>query len=118
MGKHTVVISPTGELRAIYSPITATIAQAMGGPVTTRRASHVEPTAELSDGAKKELVLRYHARWDILCEKYRTKWWASMLPVGGGVLGPYTTRDEALDDERVWLEEHNIPVASEKPVLV
>ena len=55
------------------------------GPMTTRRASHVEPTA---DGG----------------------WSADMEPVSHGtILGPYRTRREALEAEIEWLVEHAVP---------
>jgi hypothetical protein len=50
------------------------------GTATVQRASHVEPTV---DGL----------------------WEADMSPVNGPLLGPYTTRQEALDKEILWLEE-------------
>lgn len=49
------------------------------GAVHMRRASHVEPT---EDG----------------------RWTADMSPVGGGVLGPFDRRSEALAAEVAWLE--------------
>lgn len=108
--RQQVIISPTGEVRAIYSPLTSQIAKALGGPVTTRRASHVEPTADLSEAARRS-IFEIWGCWpsEVL---WPSAWWADMTPVGGPVLGPYETREEALDDEKVWLEEHNIPVAA------
>lgn len=49
------------------------------GKSEIKRASHVEPT---KDG----------------------KWEADMSPVGGPVLGPFETREEALKEEVKWLE--------------
>lgn len=51
------------------------------GKLQIKRASHVEPT---EDG----------------------QWTADMSPVHGPVLGPFTTRSEALDKEVEWLEEN------------
>jgi len=48
------------------------------GALQITRASHVEPDAE---GC----------------------WWADMGPVGGPVLGPYSSRSAALAAERGWL---------------
>ena len=48
------------------------------GTLKITRASHVEPDAE---GC----------------------WWADMGPVDGPVLGPFTSRSEALAAEREWL---------------
>jgi hypothetical protein len=52
------------------------------GSATVTRVSHVEPSHQ--DG--------------------RHGWTADMTPVDGPVLGPFTTRAEALDAERVWLQ--------------
>ena len=51
------------------------------GPLTIRRASHVE-----ADDAGN--------------------WWADLAPVGGPTLGPFAWRSQALDAERQWLEAH------------
>jgi hypothetical protein len=48
------------------------------GTATIERASHVEPTAD-------------------------NRWSADMSPVGGPVLGPFDTREEALKSEVEWL---------------
>ncbi len=49
------------------------------GELQITRASHVEPDAE-------------------------GYWWADMGPSGGPVLGPFTSRSEALGAERGWLD--------------
>ena len=53
------------------------------GTLKITRASHVEPDAE---GC----------------------WWADMGPVGGPMLGPFTSRSEALAAERGWLNAEAI----------
>jgi len=58
------------------------------GKLTIKRASHVEPDSE---GC----------------------WWADMGPSGGPVLGPFTSRSEALQAERGWLLE--LRAASQHP---
>lgn len=50
------------------------------GNAKIKRASHVEPD---KDG----------------------KWWADMAPSGGGKLGPFDKRSEAIAAEIKWLEE-------------
>jgi hypothetical protein len=50
------------------------------GPLSIRRASHVEP-----DPAGR--------------------WWADLGPSGGPRLGPYRRRSEALRAEEAWLDE-------------
>ena len=56
------------------------------GAGTIRRASHVEPTP-------------------------RGLWGADLSPVDGPMLGPFRTRQEALDAERVWLNENYLGVS-------
>ena len=56
-----------------------------GCSMKIKRASHVEPITT-PDGS--------------------VKWQADMGPVGGPVLAPFNTRQEALDAERVWLKEN------------
>ena len=52
------------------------------GTATVQRVSHVEPS----------------------CVDGRHGWTADMTPIDGPVLGPFTTRAEALDAEHVWLQ--------------
>ena len=77
MVTHDLVITPGGELRFIYNDDLQPML-GLGSPNVTR-ASFVEPTA---DG----------------------QWTADMSPVGGGVLGPYRLRSEALADEVAYLK--------------
>jgi hypothetical protein len=60
------------------------------GKLQITRASHVEPDAE-------------------------SYWWADMGPSGGPVLGPYSSRSEALAAERGWLAASHVddPSASD-----
>jgi hypothetical protein len=55
------------------------------GNVDVRRASHVDPE-RLENG-------------DL-------KWFADLSPVNGPKLGPFETRNEAIDAEVVWLTEN------------
>ncbi len=65
-------------VRAVYSDELAAVLPALG-TVTIARASHVEPiTAGVG-------------------------WVADMAPSGGERLGPFPTRQAALDAERAWL---------------
>jgi hypothetical protein len=70
-----LVVDAGGSVRCIYD-------EALDlreiGKLQITRASHVEPDAEGS-------------------------WWADMGPVDGPVLGPFTSRSEALGAERGWL---------------
>jgi hypothetical protein len=71
-------IAPTGHVRCLYGE-----AFDLGslGPLTIRRASHVEPT-------------------DI------GRWTADLSPIGGPTLGQFTQRSQALAAEARWIEGH------------
>jgi hypothetical protein len=71
-------IDPRGQVTCVYDEV---IDLASLGPVSIRRASHVEPDS--------------HGQW-----------WADLAPVGGPRLGPFRLRSEALQAERAWLEIH------------
>lgn len=72
-----ISVAPDGTITTIYDDALAELFDQ--GVVTIRRASHVEP--DPTGG-----------------------WIADMAPSGGGVLGPFHLRQEALDAEREWLE--------------
>ena len=72
-----IVVEPDGEIRYIYDDALREIMR-LGDAVITR-ASHVEPTEQ-------------------------GEWTADMRPSDGPVLGPFVTREEALQAERRWLE--------------
>jgi hypothetical protein len=79
-----IVISKTGAIRFIYNDqLKPLLSQ---GVASIKRASHVEPEGD--------------------------KWFADMGPVSGPKLGPFSLRSQALEAERQWLEEHNIPTPS------
>ena len=70
-----LVVDAGGSVRCIYDE---GIDLREIGTLKITRASHVEPDAE-------------------------GYWWADMGPVYGPVLGPFTSRSEALGAERGWL---------------
>ena len=70
-------VNPDGRCQAIYDE---TLDLRQLGQTTISRASHVEPT---TDG----------------------NWTADLSPVNGPLLGPFTTRSQALDAELAWLRE-------------
>jgi hypothetical protein len=93
----------------MYSPFTAKLSRRLG-EVETRRASHVEPVEELSGAARQNIRMRLHLDPSVdLRGHYPMSWWADMTPSGGDVLGPYANREEALEDEKIWLLERHIP---------
>jgi hypothetical protein len=71
-----VTVTPDGSVEFIYSDSLLPLTNL--GSCRITRASHVEP----SDGG----------------------WTADLSPVSGPVLGPYRTRQEALDAEVAWLQ--------------
>lgn len=79
---HNLHISGEGEITSIYSDDLVNLINQ--GEASVTRASHVEPGRD-SEG--------------LPC------WWADMGPSGGGILGPFYTRTEALQKEVEWLNE-------------
>jgi hypothetical protein len=75
-----LIITPTGQVRCLYNE---SIDLTALGRTVIRRASHVEP-----DNAGQ--------------------WHADLSPVDGPTLGPFRSRTEALDAERVWLETYEL----------
>ena len=76
-----LIIDRSGTVRCIYEE---TIHLGALGHVHIRRCSHVEPDAG-------------------------GRWFAHMSPVGGPLLGPFSTRSRALAAERRWLDDHWLP---------
>jgi hypothetical protein len=73
-----LVVDPAGVVRGVYAEA---IDLTVLGPVTIRRASHVEPD-----------VAGF--------------WWADLGPVGGPTLGPFARRTAALAAELAWLDRN------------
>ena len=73
--ERELVVDAGGDVRCIYDE---GVDLREIGTLKITRASHVEPDAE-------------------------SYWWADMGPSGGPVLGPYSSRSEALAAERGWL---------------
>lgn len=125
MATREIIVSRTGVARAVYDPRVHQLLSAVGTP-EIRRASHVEPTAELSDNAVGLLLRQrqppldnYPAELSMtpylaggLRARLPAAWWADCSPSGGPVLGPFTDRDTALHEEAKWLSENRIPVRS------
>ncbi len=78
-----IIVKPDGSSRCLYGECFNLRSL---GKLAIARGSHVEPTP---DGL----------------------WTADMAPVGGPLLGPFASRSDALDAERVWLEDHWLPQA-------
>jgi hypothetical protein len=73
-----LIMEPDGQVRCVYGEA---IDLGQLGILAIRRASHVEPDAS-------------------------GRWSADLTPIGGPVLGPFSSRSEALAAERGWLEEN------------
>ena len=73
-----LIIRLDGQVRTLYDE--AIDLNALG-PSIIMRASHVEPDDQ-------------------------GRWWADLEPVHGPRLGPFAFRSEALQAERLWLEDH------------
>jgi len=86
MQKRQVIIK-NGEITFIYADEMKPFLEL--GEATVKRVSHVEPTTV--DG--------------------EVKWAADMSPVNGPVLGPYGSRQKALDEEVQWLNNNRLGVA-------
>ena len=84
-----LLIKPTGGIRCVYGE---DVNLHQLDRLSIQRGSHVEPTA---DG----------------------QWTADLSPVNGPVLGPFTSRADALAAEQIWLLEHwLVPVAQASSV--
>jgi len=75
-----LIVQPDGTVECLYDE---TLDLTGLGRFKIVRASHVEPTPN-------------------------GQWTADLSPVDGPVLGPFRTRGEALQAERIWLEEHRL----------
>lgn len=120
-----MIFGKNGEVRHIYNENLEEISQAISDKRETTRASHVEPSASLSEAAR-EWISDYAAKHGYPCTmngspgelrvvwpqdvpaRWPNCWWADMLPMNGPVLGPYATRQVALDAEVEWLDEHHL----------
>ena len=73
-----LLVAPTGGIRCVYGE---DVNLHQLGRLSIQRGSHVEPTA---DG----------------------QWMADLSPVNGPLLGPFSSRADALAAEQAWLLEH------------
>ena len=82
-----LVISPCGQIRCLYDE---TIDLNQLGPTSICRGSFVEPD---SSG----------------------QWHADLAPANGPILGPFSTRSQALSAESDWLITNWLVLAAEEP---
>lgn len=86
-----LAVRPDGAVRAVYDDRLASVLTALGRPAVIR-ASHVEPVHEpiVEDGSADGAI--------------GIRWQADLSPVGGPVLGPFASRQAALEAERAWIQ--------------
>ena len=80
MTEIVLSVGEDGTLRFLYADRMRELLEE--GEAAIRRASHVEPEG--------------------------IQWTADLSPVGGPILGPYPTREEALSEEVRWLNHHHL----------
>jgi len=105
--RFEIIVEPDGAGRYLQTTGADAALAGFGTKVETWRNSHVETWSSLSDAAKSWLKQRLN-----FCSNSPTfvnLWWADMLPVGGPVLGPYTSHDAAISAEIQWLTQNNLP---------
>jgi hypothetical protein len=106
------IIDAGGIVRHLVDDDKTDLFDKLGTIQTTWRNSHVETWNSLDIDSKKWLVEHFPFGNDLpqfAGVDYRNSWWASMLPVGGPVLGPFQTHTQALEAERQWLITNNLP---------
>lgn len=122
-GELIIPLGANKPIRGIHSPETQQMAESLGS-VTINRASHVEPGSNLGHAAIAWLFAQQcedNGPSYVLCvpgsrplqvrinPEYANKWFADCLPVGGPVLGPFDTPEEARTTEVKWLKDNNVP---------
>lgn len=114
---HRIVIPQAGASndvappRAIYSDITAAVLQQLG-QTSIARASHVEVGKDLTPAQRQMLSSQFvqNTAGQPIKPEYANRWFACMYPVNGPVLGPFSTRSEALLAETDWLTAQRLPL--------
>ena len=104
MSKVQIFIAPDAQVRHVHNDALTPVTSKLGA-TSVRRATNVEPYADLSTDAKSWLQVR-----DVVIPD-TVSWFADMLLIGGDVLGPFATRDQALEAELSALSEMRAPHA-------
>lgn len=127
-----VVLDKEGNARHLVDENNNEFYEVFGPVEAIQRSSHVEPTYELSNEAvlflfgegslvdyqipfdveRRILLLPEHTHAHELRKLLpKNVWWADMFPCGRReVLGPFNTRQEALQAEVDWLVKNHLPV--------
>jgi len=79
-----IIVAKNGCSRHLLAEDHEDFLSCLGKPLSIQRSSHVEFVDE--------------------------NWMADMHPANGPVLGPFTTRKQALLAETKWLEDNHLPV--------
>ncbi len=95
----TIILRPDGRAAHIHDEVHGNLFACLGDVESTRRASHVDTTRDLCEAAIQQLPANVNPN----------DWWADMSPVGGPLLGPYSSRKKALASETTWLLDNNLP---------
>ena len=110
--KLTIVIDNEGRIRHLLEDSCELIDRVSGSVDKIVRNSHVETWHSLAESAKQQLLDRNVVAGDTIVGHdlpLAKAWWADMQPVRGPVLGPFTTREDALEAELIWLRQKGLP---------
>lgn len=105
----TLTFNPDGTVQSLYDNVEVMdeIMPEFGVPKVSR-ASHVRPLNPIKRMAF--IILRKmvsdNSKVAAWTRKWKGPWVSNMKPKGGPVIGPYVTRKEAIDAEKVWLWEN------------
>jgi hypothetical protein len=105
---YEIIVSPAGVSRHLLDETRPELYKALGPTVGHYRNSIVGGYADLTTAGK--IWLAGHWPNTINWFDRLPYWYADMTPVGGGVLFPFDTYEEALDAEIAWLKAHNLPL--------
>jgi len=118
-GEYEIIFDPKGQGRHLATPGSDDVFASVGAKETTWRNSHVETWNSLSDEAQNWITDKVTVDYPELYTPFLTSdtgyrhwvnfWWADMLPVGGPVLGPFDTHEDAIAAEVEWLNAKNLP---------
>jgi hypothetical protein len=120
MPKQVVLIfPPNGGVKHLVDPASEHFGACVGPKDTTKRNSHIESWLDLSSHARSwllhhlPLIADEGRVWDMDADmrELTNHFWADMLPVRGGVLGPFDTYEAARQAEIDWLVDHDLPTA-------
>ena len=126
-----LIISPNGTSRHLNDPDANRVFAAVGPAQSVRRNSRVDTWMDLTATARNLIRQVDDGRMALFCVHgshvmsqlradgahvtatayvvWDCLWWADMRLSGGPILGPYNTREDALQEEKTWLSRHELP---------